>query len=814
MSEPTAAPRPQPRITPSKPAPQTRTASAAAAPDDALNLRELVSVVRRNWWVVLASAGLATSLAGYFAYTAPPKFRAKAVIKLANSRQAMAGNLSNENSQTSVGLYSDPLRSQMQVLTSRKVAAAVVDSEPSLLRLRVVGQPGTLLKSVEVAPDTPVDSVRLTFLSDEVTAAAIGQNRRARYGSPVVLPGLRFTVAARPAVSEALLQVVSRDAATGALAGALKATQRAESDVIDVEYTGPDPLATQRVVNTVVRVFTAMSAESAHQQSRLRRDFIEQQLVQNDSLEASAQGTLAAFRARENMFSTKDRFTSEERDAVSLGIQRSGLASNREVAQSLVDGVVAAKGTERASAVRTLVSTPGINANPVVSQLYAQLVRFQSSRDSMTTGRFASAAGNPDVQRLDTLIEATQTQLVDAARSQIGALNAQIKVLDQARAKSNSSLKLLPSTAAEELRLESQVSSIHKVGEQLREEYQKAKIAEAVQGGEVEIVDFAAKPVSLAGARGPKLLIGLLVGLVLGIGAAFVREHMNTTIKRREDVGRVLRLSSVGVIPAFEKSAKRRNGPHRNGKGASNGNGDHPKPAGAATSGIPRDALSLALGIEAFASLRTNLLYYQSDRNLQTIVVTSSAPKDGKSTVSANMAKAFARFGARVLLVDCDLRRPRLHEEFGEPLANGLSDVLLGTASLGDSLRKVSGATSMLLLTAGTRVENPSELLAGDAMRVLLRTLAEKFTLVVLDSPPVLVVSDAVILATQSDGVLFVLRAGTTEPEVARAALGQLDAVGARVIGAVLNDPDNRLPRYDGGYYYKYYNDYFAKANT
>ena len=166
-----------------------------------------------------------------------------------------------------------------------------------------------------------------------------------------------------------------------------------------------------------------------------------------------------------------------------------------------------------------------------------------------------------------------------------------------------------------------------------------------------------------------------------------------------------------------------------------------------------------------------------------------------------------------MLLVDCDLRRPRLHHTFGVKLSPGITEVLRGTVSLETALRPI-GDGSLFLLSAGATVDNPSELVGSEAMRDLLKTLAAQFALVVLDSPPLLVVSDAAILATQTDGVLFVVRAGTTEPEAARAALGLLDAVDARVLGAVLNDPDNRLPRYDGKYYYKYYYDYYAKAGA
>ena len=799
-------------LAPKKPSLRSR---ASGADPEALNLRELTAVVRRNWWVVLAGIGLVSSIAAVVAYNAPPRFRAKGVIKLANIRQAMTGSLSNDNTQSSVGLYSDPLVSQIQVLTSRTVAAVVVDSEPALLRVRATGIALGVLTDVRIAKDAVVDSVRLSFAAQSVVATAGGVTARAAYGAPLFLPGVQFTITAPPATSDAAtLLIVSRDAAATALATAIKATPRPESDVIDVEYVGAEAGSTKQVVNRLLNVFTASSAASAQQRSRQRLDFIQQQLAHNDSLEAASQSTLTDFRVRERMYSGKDRASDGQKDVVTLDVERGSLASDRDVARSLLAGLLAARGAERARVLRTLVSTSGINANPIISQLYDQLVRFRSTRDSMTTGRFSSAATNPDVQRLDTLITSNENQLAEAVQSYIGSLTVKIDVLDQARQRSNVALDRLPSVTAEEARLATQVASIHRVGDQLREELQKAAIAGAVSGGEVEIVDLASTATSLSGGRLPKVFIGLLVGLVLGIGAAFVREHLNTTIKRREDVERFLHLAPVGVIPSIDKEYVRR-------RTAAAAKEQNPSSRRGSAGRVPReklsrraqkDAVKASLGIEAFASLRTHLRYLPDGNALKTIVVTSCAPRDGKSTVSANIAEAYARSGTRVLLIDCDLRRPRLHEVFHQMVEVGLTEVLIGTISLEAAVRPVAESKSMFLLTAGSRVSNPSELIGGDAMKDFLISLRSKFDLIILDSPPVLVVSDAEALSTRADGVLFVVRAGSTEPVAARAGVAQLEAVGGKMLGVVLNDPDDTLTRYDADYYYTYYNDYFDQA--
>src|SRR5262249_44559764 len=148
-----------------------------------------------------------------------------------------------------------------------------------------------------------------------------------------------------------------------------------------------------------------------------------------------------------------------------------------------------------------------------------------------------------------------------------------------------------------------------------------------------------------------------------------------------------------------------------------------------------KEQISAALGAEAFASLRTNLQHHR-DGAMRTVVVTSCAPKDGKSTVGSNLGTAFAKSGTRVLLVDCDLRRPRLHRTFGEDLSPGLTDVLQGVVPLERAMIPIGTDATLFLLAAGTPVSNPSELVGSDAMRALIKELSSRFSLVVLDSPP------------------------------------------------------------------------------
>ena len=207
---------------------------------------------------------------------------------------------------------------------------------------------------------------------------------------------------------------------------------------------------------------------------------------------------------------------------------------------------------------------------------------------------------------------------------------------------------------------------------------------------------------------------------------------------------------------------------------------------------------------EAYRALRTKLLFLRDRLPLRTLVVTSAGIGEGKTTTAANVATAVAQVGIRVLLVDCDLRRPRLHRLFGLSRAPGLTDFLTNEAAAHGVIR-ATPIENLHVLPRGTPTSQPAEMLGGEWMVTSLRQLARQYDLVVIDTPPVLSASDAASLASRVDGVLLVVRAGQTNRALAQEAMHQLTAVGANVIGAVLNDPDGQVEKYESyGYSYSY----------
>jgi capsular exopolysaccharide synthesis family protein len=205
---------------------------------------------------------------------------------------------------------------------------------------------------------------------------------------------------------------------------------------------------------------------------------------------------------------------------------------------------------------------------------------------------------------------------------------------------------------------------------------------------------------------------------------------------------------------------------------------------------------------EAFRVLRTNLIFSQAVRTLKTVVVTSCTPGEGKTTTAANLAITFAQQGLKVLLVDCDLRRARLHMLFDARRDPGLTHLVLGHNTVQEAVQP-TGVEGLDLLTSGALPPNPQELLGGPRMQRALDELAGRYDLVVLDTPPLLATADAAVLAARVDGVVMVVRAAVTERAAAREVTAQIRGLDAHLLGVVLNDADDRLPAY-GGYYGAY----------
>lgn len=774
----------------------------ASSGEGAADVRELFALVRRNLLLILAVAVATTAVAAYLAVKQPTRYAATAAVRIADVRRSLTGGIEEQAMERFTGSMTDPVLSQIEVLRSRTLIGRAVDASGQ--RLRPVGFSSSFLEGASTSPEAPADTLQLTFGADGYRVRGGAEELSAAYGVPVTTRGVRFAVRARPEVAEGALVVVARDAAINGVLAHLTTRQRERTDVIDLRYEHGDPVAAQATLNSLATTFQAVNAERAREQSRRRRIFLEEQLEATDSLLALAQLDLSRFREREVAFSTRDRFIAQQQALMTLDMRIEELAAERNVYRSLLASLPA-RGADPA-ALRAVVSNPSLASNPAIAQLNTQLIRYENTRDSIFGGSNPLASTHPDAQRLEAMLATTAARISETLRSHVSNADVRIAALNDLRTRNSAAIQSMPDTEAQEVRLAQTVVTTQAMSDQLRQEFQRARISEAVEAGQVEVLDAAGPARPLPSRRMLTIMLGLIAGLVLGGGAAVVREQLNTSLRRREDVERFLGVASLAVIPRIQLSTARTLPvPGRNGTRAAVG------PDGVEET-LVAALRSRSSGAEAYRTLRTNLIFSQAVQKLRVVAVTSAGPGEGKSTTSANLATVFAQQGLRVLLVDCDLRRPRLHEIFGCPKEPGFTQYLLGHGSL-EELARETPVANLRLLAAGTLPPNPAELLGSPRAREAVRLMSDQFDMVIIDTPPVLLASDAAILGSLVDGMLLVVRAARTSRHAANQAVRQLETVGANLLGVVLNDPEAKLPRYEGYYGYGYgYDSYYGET--
>lgn len=403
----------------------------------------------------------------------------------------------------------------------------------------------------------------------------------------------------------------------------------------------------------------------------------------------------------------------------------------------------------------------------------------------------------------------TTQQLFDSilvSEVEIKTLSSRTEALRDIVDTYNAQLDLLPDKALTLARLTRDAQLNEKIFLMLNEKYEESRIAEAGKTANVRIIDKAKPPRDpIRPNKKLNIVLSIFLGLGLGIGISYLVEFLDDSLKTVEDVEK-LGLSVLGTIPTIDLEEFGRK-LTRDGKAVTLSDQDRLN-LRLVTKISPKSPIS-----EAYRALRTNIQFANIDKPPKVILISSSATKEGKSTTTANLAITMAQAGYRTLIVDCDLRRPTMHTYFGMDRRFGLSNVLAGELSFENAARPTS-TPNLFLIPSGDIPPNPAELVSSQHMKDLLSKARENFDYILIDSPPIIAVTDAVILSTEVDGLILVVSSGYVNKREVSRAVSLLKAVNGNILGVMINGLN--IKRIYGAYYYyyHYYQYYYYYGST
>ncbi|MGE5243071.1 MAG: GumC family protein [Betaproteobacteria bacterium] len=559
------------------------------------------------------------------------------------------------------------------------------------------------------------------------------------------------------------------------------------SRLVDVKYRLPDPDLAMRIATAIAKSYINQNLEYKFLASKDATDWLSDRLAEQRRQVEAAEAALQRYREQNDAISLEDRENIVVQKLSDLNAAVTQAKTERFQKQALYNQLQSLGG--RNGAIDTF---PAILSNTYVQQQKAELAQLQSQLSQLSE-KFGDK--HPEIIKVRTAIQLAQAKLdaevakvVQSVRNEYLAAVAKEDSLSKALEQQKTEAMSMNRKAIDYSVLERDVQSSKQIYESLLQRAKETGLSQELKTSNIRVVDAAERP------RAPKspnkllnLTLALFGGGVLAVGLAFFFEYVDSRIKTPDEIRTHLGLSPLGMVPAILPGTW---------KGA----------APLISTGVPSGFA------EAIRAVRTNVLFSSAEEGARTLVITSTGPGEGKTLIAANLAIGLAQAGQRVLLIDADMRCPRVHEAFNQKQEPGLSNLMVGHAAPSVCIRK-SSVLGLWLLTSGRVPPNPAELLGSQRFREFIRSLRDHFDSVVIDSPPALAVTDAAVLASVATGVVFVVGAEMTSRQAAKVALQQLENAHPRFLGAVLNRVElERNAYYYSGYYKREYVQYYQAA--
>jgi polysaccharide biosynthesis transport protein len=595
------------------------------------------------------------------------------------------------------------------------------------------------------------------------------------------------------------VQNVSAETAAEVLRGRLKVDPVKNSRLARVRYQDANPERASRVLAAVVDTYVKQNIDDALDSTTSASDWLHDQLDKLKVDLESSERALHEYKEHKNILSVAfdDKSNMLREEMTQLNTTLTSVRTKREEVSA-----------RRAELAKVRPDDPSVlPASELLQSTLLQDLRgayLEAMRDRNSLSAGGKGANHPDVQAAQAKVEITRSALLEEIRNIQGALDRDLNVVRRQEAglaglfegskKEALELNLLE---IEYNRLRRTKDNNEKLYSVLLERTKETDITRVLRVNNIRVLDrprmpsTPVKPNVMANIAG-----GLALGLLLGIAAAFGLAAADRTVKVQEDIER-LGATYLGLIPEIDAPTSKRERKRR------------AAPAPGSTSELIVHHAPMSGVAEAARSLRTNLMFMAPDKPFRRLLVTSAGPAEGKTTIACCVATAMAQASKRVLLIDCDLRRPRIHRIFKMTNDVGLTSALLD-GELASRIRETE-VPNLSVLVAGPIPPNPAEILQSEKFRTLLTRLEGEYDHIILDSSPIVAVTDAAILSTVVDATLLVVRAFQTRRDLAQHALRSLADVGARVAGVVLNAVNLQRHEYKYSYHYYYRRDgYYA----
>jgi succinoglycan biosynthesis transport protein ExoP len=760
------------------------------AEDENIRLRDYWLAARKRVWLILSITLLITLLATIYMASKPDIYEAQARIQvdLENVNPALGASAKNGSVVVS-NTYNDPtyFATKLQILTGpgllRRVSKTLdLEHNPGFLKADS-GQHNSLWQNIlrmfgfknRIRRDAGAPKDELPLRTEVAPAVAKEDLDDAMRLEPYVT-ALQENLTVEP-VKEARLS--GRD-----------------TRLIDISFKHTDPRTAAKIVNAIADTFALSNLEKKTEINSTTGDYLQKRIAELQ-MQIRADGERLSNYAKNNQILSLDASQNTVVDRLA-GLNRQLLEAenDRKLAEA------AYRAALRPGAANALAEGTGTQIN----ELEQKLGTLRQQRAQLLV---ENTENWPEVKTIDSQIAAVEKEIEETRQRSSNTVVTNLKTrYEQALAREEALRTAFNQQRGETVTQNEAAINYRLIQQELDTNkalldglMQRSKENDVVQAGtpnNIYVVDYAVAPTTAVSPRRLRgIALALALSLTFGLGLAIFLEHMDDTIRSTEDVERRLHLPTLAVIPLVGSMVRRRLLP-----GFKSQNGDNSKPELLFNTD---EKSGLA---EAYRQLRTSVLLSTPGQPPQVLLVTSSLPSEGKTTTAVNVAMSLAQTGANVLIIDSDMRRPRIHSIFKLANQEGLSTIL--SRKLKDeeieALIKRDENSGLFLLPSGAIPPNPAELIGSQQMKQLLAFLKSNFDHIVIDSPPIASFTDGILISLMSDGAILVVHGGKSSRTVVRHARQQLRNVGAKLLGVVLNKVD--LHSADYYYYYNHYGYY------